>query len=213
MDHGRRALSFGARRAAGADFLNKNSVTGCGISLLKERHPMNCCLFTIAVSMLLLGRASALAQASARALDKNHTQVDFQIRRVPVSNVRGSFGGITGTLIWDDKDPSKCRLEAVIPAASISTNNETRDKDFRSANFFDVEKYPTMTFKSTAVTGTPGKLQVTGNLTLAGITKTVTFSVDGQAAPARMGNRWSSVSPLREPSSGVISVLRPNTPL
>ncbi len=78
-------------------------------------------------------------------------------------------------------------MEAVIPTSSITTNNETRDKDLRSDNFFDVAKYPTMTFKSTAVTGTPGKLHVTGNLTLAGVTKLVTFEVEGATTPAKIG--------------------------
>jgi polyisoprenoid-binding protein YceI len=150
---------------------------------------MNLSLLTTTASTLALAGISALGQTSTWTLDKNHTQVDFQIRRVPVSNVRGSFGGITGTVTWDDKEPSKCSVDAVIPTASISTNNEIRDKDLRSANFFDAEKYPTMTFKSTAVTGTPGKLQVTGNLTLAGVTKTVTFSVEEQATPVQMGSK------------------------
>lgn len=150
---------------------------------------MNRNLMTIAASLLLFGGASALAQTSTWKLDTNHTQVDFQIRRVPVSTVRGSFGRITGMVDWDEKDLSKCSVEAVIQTASISTNNEMRDKDLRSANFFDVEKYPTMTFKSTTVSGTPGKLHVTGNLTLAGVTKLVTLEVEGTTAPTRMGSK------------------------
>ncbi len=148
---------------------------------------MNRNFFTAVASILLLAESSALAQTSTWKLDTNHTQVDFQIRRVPVSTVRGSFGGITGTVIWDEKDPSKCSVEAVIPTGSITTNNESRDKDLKSANFVDIEKYPTMTFKSTTVTGTPGKLHVTGNLTLAGVTKLVTFEVEGATAPTKMG--------------------------
>lgn len=148
---------------------------------------MNLKFFPAIVSLLLFSSASVLAQTSTWKLDTNHTQVDFQIRRVPVSTVRGSFGGITGTVIWDEKDPSKCSVEAVIPTASITTNNETRDKDLRSDNFFDVAKYPTMTFKSTAVTGTPGKLHITGNLTLAGVTKLVTLEVEGATTPVKMG--------------------------
>ena len=148
---------------------------------------MNLKFFLAIVSLLLFSSASVLAQTSTWKLDTNHTQVDFQIRRVPVSTVRGSFGGITGTVIWDEKDPSKCSVEAVIPTASITTNNETRDKDLRSDNFFDVAKYPTMTFKSTAVTGTPGRLHITGNLTLAGVTKLVTLEVEGATTPVKMG--------------------------
>ena len=146
-------------------------------------------LSTLAASILLLSGVNALAQTSTWKLDTNHTQVDFQIRRVPVSTVRGSFGKITGTVNWDEKDPSRCSVEAVIPTASISTNNEMRDKDLRSDNFFDVEKYPNMTFKSTTVSGTPGKLHVTGNLTLAGVTKLVTLEVEGSTKPTTMGSK------------------------
>jgi polyisoprenoid-binding protein YceI len=147
---------------------------------------MNRYLFTGLLSVLLLTAITALAQTSVWTIDTNQTQVDFQIRRVPVSNVRGSFSGITGTIIWDAKNPSKCSVEATIPTASISTNNEHRDADLKSANFFDVQKYPTMKFKSTAVTGSPGKLKVTGNLTLAGVTKVVTLTVDGPMAPTEI---------------------------
>lgn len=150
---------------------------------------MNRNFFLAVVSILLVPVSTALAQTSTWKLDTNHTQVDFQIRRVPVSTVRGSFGGITGTITWDEKDLSKCSVEAVIPTTSITTNNETRDKDLKSANFFDTEKYPTMTFKSTAVTGTPGKLHINGNLTLAGVTKMVTLEVEGSTAPTKMGSK------------------------
>jgi polyisoprenoid-binding protein YceI len=81
---------------------------------------MNRCLFTASLSALLLTGASALAQTSTWTLDTNHTQVDFQIRRVPVSNLRGSFSGITGTVDWDEKDPCKSRVEVTIPTTSIS---------------------------------------------------------------------------------------------
>ncbi|WP_263357231.1 YceI family protein [Acidicapsa ligni] len=148
---------------------------------------MNLRFFTAVFSTLLLSGASALAQTSAWTIDTNHTQVDFQIRRVPVSNVRGSFGGITGTVNWNEKDPSKSSVEVVIPTASISTANSTRDADLKSPNFFNIEKYPTMTFKSTAVSGTSGKLQIVGDLTLAGVTKSVTLAVDGPTPPTRMG--------------------------
>jgi len=150
---------------------------------------MNRTISTAFISILMLIGSSALAQTSTWKLDTNHTQVDFQIRRVPVNTVRGSFNGITGTVTWDEKDPSKCSVEAIIPTASITTNNEMRDKDLKSSNFFDVEKYPTMRFKSTSVTGTPEKLYVTGNLTLAGVTKSVTLEVEGQTEPTKMGTK------------------------
>jgi polyisoprenoid-binding protein YceI len=141
----------------------------------------------IALSVLLFGGADAFAQSSTWTIDKNQTQVSFQIRRISVSTVRGSFSGITGTVVWDKKNLSKSSVEVVIPTASISTNNSMRDSDLKSSNFFDVQKYPAMMFKSTTVTGKPGHLQVIGNLTLAGITKSVTLTVDGPTPPAHMG--------------------------
>jgi polyisoprenoid-binding protein YceI len=140
-----------------------------------------------AISVLLFIGSNAFAQTSTWTIDKNQTQVDFEVRRVPVSNVRGSFSGITGTVNWDVKNPTKSYVEVTIPTSSISTNNAMRDADLKSSNFFNVEKFPTMTFKSTAVSGTPGKLQVIGDLTLAGVTKSVTLLVDGPTPPTKMG--------------------------
>jgi len=146
---------------------------------------MNRRLFTAAVSALLLCGVSAFAQSSSWTIDPNHSQVNFQIRHMGVSNVRGSISGITGTVVWDAKDPSKSSVEATMTTKTVSTNNEKRDADLRSPNFFDVEKYPTMTFKSTSVTNASGKLQVVGDLTLGGVTKSVTLDVDGPTPPQK----------------------------
>lgn len=140
----------------------------------------------LVVMLLTLSGSKASAQKTTWVIDRNQTQVNFQIRRVPVSYVRGSFTGITGTVVWDQTDVAKSHVEVVIPTASISTNNAARDSDLKSTNFFDVEKYPTMIFKSTSVTGTPGHLNVVGDLTLAGVTKSVTFVVEGPTEPAKM---------------------------
>ena len=93
-------------------------------------------------------------------------------------------------MIWDEKDPSKSSVEATIDTNTVTTNNEARDEDLKSPDFFNVEKFPTMTFKSTSVTGTSGKLQVVGDLTLAGVTKSVTLDVDGPTPPQKgMGGK------------------------
>ena len=101
-----------------------------------------------------------------------------------VSTVRGSISGVTGTIVWDDKDPSKSSVEATIDTNTVNTNNSGRDTDLKSDKFFNVAKYPTMTFKSTSVSSVDGKLQVVGDLTLAGVTKSVTLDVDGPTASA-----------------------------
>jgi polyisoprenoid-binding protein YceI len=147
-------------------------------------------VFTALFSALLLSGAGALAQNSSWTIDSNHAQVNFQIRHMGVSTVRGSISGVTGTIVWDEKDPGKSSVEATMKTSTVSTNNEKRDTDLKSDHFFDVEKYPTMTFKSTAVTRTNGKLQVVGDLTLNGATRSVTLDVDGPTAPQKgMGGK------------------------
>ena len=149
---------------------------------------MNRRIFAAALSALLLTGVtgvSAFAQNSTWTIDKNHSQTNFKIRHLGVSEVRGSISGVTGTIAWDEKDPSKSSVEATIDTNTVSTNNEGRDKDLKSDHFFNVEKYPTMTFKSTSVSRANGKLQVVGDLTLAGVTKSVTLEVDGPTAPQK----------------------------
>ena len=146
---------------------------------------MNRRIFTAALSALLLTGVSAFAQSSTWTIDPNHSQVNFAIKHLQVSTVRGSISGITGNVNWDEKDPSKSSVEATINTTTLTTNNEKRDGHLKSPDFFNVEKFPTMTFKSTAVTGASGKLQVVGDLTLAGVTKSVTLDVDGPTPPQK----------------------------
>jgi len=127
---------------------------------------MNRRIFTAALSALLLTGVSALAQSSTWTIDPNHSQVNFGIKHLQVSTVRGSISGVTGNVIWDEKNPSKSSVEATINTTTVTTNNEKRDAHLKSPDFFNVEKFPTMTFKSTAVTSANGKLQVVGDLTL-----------------------------------------------
>ena len=154
---------------------------------------MNRRLFTAALSALLLTGFSAFAQSSSWTIDPNHSQVNFAIKHIQVSTVRGSISGVTGTVVWDEKNLSNSSVQATINTATVTTNNEKRDGHLKSPDFFNVEKFPTMTFKSTAVTGTPGKLQVVGDLTLAGVSKSVTLDVDGPTPPQKsMGGKLAS---------------------
>jgi polyisoprenoid-binding protein YceI len=150
---------------------------------------MNRRRFAVIFGGLLMAGIASGAQASAQpstwAIDKNHTQVNFQIRHLGVSNVRGSISGVTGTLTWNEKDTSKSEVTATIDTTTVNTNTEPRDKHLKSPDFFNIEKFPTMTFKSTSVTGTPGKLKLVGDLTLAGVTKPITLDVDGPSAPIK----------------------------
>ena len=151
---------------------------------------MNRRLFTALVTGLLLTGAQAFAQPSTWTIDKNHSQINFQIRHMGVSNVRGSISGVTGTIVWDDKDPSKSSVTATADTTTVTTNNEARDKHLKSPDFFNVEKFPTLAFKSTSVKRANGKLEITGDLTLDGVTKPITFQVDGPTAPQKgMGGK------------------------
>ena len=97
-----------------------------------------------------------------------------------IANVKGEFSGPVGTAVFDPKDLSTLRIEATIDARTVNTRNPDRDKDLRSDLFFDVAKYPRITFKSRSVTVEgPGKLKVLGDLTIRGVTKPVTLAVDG----------------------------------
>ena len=151
---------------------------------------MNRRIITATLSALLLTGASALAQSTSWTIDTNHAESTFSIRHMGVSTVRGAISGVKGTVVWDANDLSKSSVNATLDATTVTTNNAYRDKDLKSAGFFNVEKYPAITFKSTAVKRVNGKLEVTGDLTLAGVTKPVTLDVDGPTAPQKgMGGK------------------------
>src|SRR5882672_6979742 len=114
---------------------------------------------------------AASVHAAEYSIDPNHSNVGFTVRHI-VSNVKGQFGEFSGNFSYDPKAPEKASVEAAIQTKSINTNVDKRDAHLRSPDFFDVGKFPTMTFKSTSVKSVgPGKLEVAGNLTLHGITK------------------------------------------
>ncbi|HWZ52520.1 MAG TPA: YceI family protein [Granulicella sp.] len=144
--------------------------------------------FTALFAALLLAISTgtaALAQGSSWTIDQNHAEVNFEIRHMGVSTVRGAFSGITGTVVWDEKNLANSSVTATIDATTVSTNNEARDKHLKSPDFFNVEKFPTLTFKSTSVQRVNGKLQLVGDLTQTGITKSVTLDVDGPTPPQK----------------------------
>lgn len=122
------------------------------------------------------------AFASAWDIDTAHSAAQFSVRHLAVSNVRGEFGKITGSVQLDDKDITKSTVEATIDVTSINTREEKRDQHLKGADFFDVAKFPTITFKSKKVAkdGTD-RLKVTGDLTIHGVTKEVMLQVDGPA--------------------------------
>ena len=119
------------------------------------------------------------------------------MRHLGVSTVRGAFSKVTGSAQYDPADPSKTSLDATIDAKSVDTRVEMRDNDLRSPHFFDVQKYPTITFHSKPQRWPgPGKLLITGDLTIHGVTKEVVLDVDGPSAPIKdpMGKRRMGAS-------------------
>jgi polyisoprenoid-binding protein YceI len=131
--------------------------------------------------------ASASAATTTWQIDPNHSAAHFSVRHLMVSNVRGEFGNIHGTITFDDQDPSRSAIEATIDATTINTRVANRDNDLKSPNFFDVAKYPTITFKSAKVRSTgPNAFTVEGDLTIHGVTKPVTLQVE--ATPAIQTN-------------------------
>ncbi len=126
------------------------------------------------------------APLTAWKLDPAHSAAEFKVKHMMISNVKGSFSGLSGALQLDASDITRSSVEASIPVASVSTGDAQRDGHLTSADFFDAERFPAMSFQSTAVKRTgAGELAVTGDLTLHGVTKAVTFAVEGPTEPAK----------------------------
>ncbi len=119
-------------------------------------------------------------------IDPAHSAAEFKVKHMMISNVKGEFSGLSGVLRLNEKDATHSSVEASIDVSTVNTRDPQRDGHLKSADFFDVEKFPAMTFKSTAIKATgDGELAVSGNLTLHGVSKAVTFAVEGPSAPAK----------------------------
>jgi polyisoprenoid-binding protein YceI len=133
--------------------------------------------FAVAVAFLLAA-ASAFA-ADTFVIDKAHSEAKFEIRHI-VSRVSGRFDDFTGVVNIDQANPAASTVELTIKTASVDTGNENRDKHLRTADFFDAEKNPEITFKSTSIKATSKKnvYDVTGDFTMRGVKKTITLPVE-----------------------------------
>jgi len=142
--------------------------------------------FALTFLAMLAMAATAAAQAGTWQIDPNHSAAQFSVRHLGVSTVRGAFTKVSGSAKYDPANPSNDSLEATIDANSVDTRVEMRDNDLRSPNFLEVKKYPTITFHSkSAKAAGGGKLQITGDLTIHGVTKEVVLDVDGPSAPIK----------------------------
>jgi polyisoprenoid-binding protein YceI len=150
---------------------------------------MNLNRSTIAVSVF--GLATIIspmlrAQAVTWRIDPSHSSAQFSVRHMMISTVRGQFGGVKGTVVYDPKNPAASTVEATIDVTTINTGQAKRDSDLKSEDFFDAKRYPEMKFKSKSVEiAGPGKLKVSGDLTINAITRPVVLDVDGPTPPIR----------------------------
>jgi polyisoprenoid-binding protein YceI len=129
---------------------------------------------------------SSLLAGDTWKIDGNHTAAQFAVKHMGISTVRGAFTKVSGTVDYDAHDLSKSIIDVTIDPSSVDTRVERRDNDLRSDHFFDVAKYPTITFKSTKVESAgAGKLKATGDLTMHGVTKQVVLDIDGPTDPMK----------------------------
>jgi polyisoprenoid-binding protein YceI len=126
------------------------------------------------------------AQATNWRIDPLHSSAQFSVRHMMISTVRGQFGGVKGNIIYDSKNPAASSVEATIDCTTVNTGEPKRDADLKSAEFFDVAHYPVMKFKSESVESAgPGKLTVTGNLTINATTRRMAIDVEGPTPPIK----------------------------
>jgi polyisoprenoid-binding protein YceI len=139
----------------------------------------------IVTGILALAAPLALAQTSTWKSDTAHSEVDFSIKHLGVSNVHGRFGKINATLVFNEADITKSTVTATIGVDTVDTGEEARNTHLKTPDFFDVANLPTATFTSTSVAKNGSNLTVSGNLTLHGVTKPVVLEVEGPSAPVQ----------------------------
>ena len=150
-------------------------------------------------SLLTLALAAplAIAQTSTWVPDKAHSGVDFSVLHLSLSNVRGHFGNIGGTVVLNEVDITKSSVNVTIDVATVDTGVAQRDGDLKGANFFDVAQFPTATFVSTSIAKNGTGLTVSGNLTLHGVTKPVVLQTGGSDGTSSRNGQEASLWLLR----------------
>ena len=130
--------------------------------------------------------AAAPGTVTTWNLDPVHSSAEFKVKHMMISNVKGKFSGLSGVLKLDETDYTQATVEASIPVSSVNTGDEKRDGHLQSADFFDAEKFPAMTFKSTNIDSTGGAdYEVTGDLTIHGVTKSIVLKVEDVSQPSK----------------------------
>lgn len=143
-------------------------------------------------SVIALALFVGPAAAAQFEIDSAHTSAEFSVRHLMISSVRGALGKVTGTVTLDESDISKSSVEASIDVKGLNTGDAKRDDHLRNPDFFDVAKYPTITFKSKKVTqAAADRFTVVGDLTMHGVTKEVSLDVEGSSKP--INDPWGNV--------------------
>jgi len=150
----------------------------------------------IAIAIAIVVALPVLAHADSWQIDSSHTSVEFTVRHMMISNVKGQFQKTTGTITANGNDPASAKIDVTIDASSVDTRVERRDAHLKSPDFLDVAKFPTITFKSTKVEAAgPNKWTMTGDLTIHGVTRPVVLDVEGSGAPIQvMGHTRAGAS-------------------
>jgi polyisoprenoid-binding protein YceI len=143
-------------------------------------------LYVLATLILL---SSLAFSADEYQIDPVHSSATFTVRHMVISNVAGRFGNVTGTIVYDEKNPQNSSVNAVIKTATINTDNTARDNDLKGPNFFDVEKYPDITFKSKKVEKRGDQWVAIGTLTMKDVSKDIELPFDLATLKTARGTR------------------------
>jgi polyisoprenoid-binding protein YceI len=136
--------------------------------------------------MTTMSTAAPQTSTTAWKIDPAHSVAEFKVKHMMISNVKGRFTKLSGDLIHDPSNHGSSRVEVFVEAASIQTGDDQRDAHLKSPDFFDVEKFPVLTFKSSGVRVVKdGELSVEGDLTIHGVTRKVNFAVEGPTPPSK----------------------------
>lgn len=160
------------------------------------------------LATLAMAAPLALAQTSTWNIDPAHSEVDFTVKHMSLSNVHGRIGNLKGAITLNETDITKSSVSVTIDVTTVDTGVGMRDNDLKSPNYFDTAQFPTATFTSTGVSGSAGHLTITGNLTLHGVTKPVTLDVEGPNGPINgMGGKqhegYSATTTINRKDFGV----------
>jgi polyisoprenoid-binding protein YceI len=137
-------------------------------------------------ALAFLAVCSLSAQSASWRIDPLHSAAHFSVRHLMISTVRGEFSGVNGMVQWDPKNPTQAKVEATIDCSTLTTGVAKRDEQMKGPDFFDIQKYPKMSFVSKKVqTAGPGKLTVLGDLTINATTRPVTLDVEGPSDPVK----------------------------